>query len=62
MNKNAATNLALILLFGVTTFSVVRYVSELKARLMFQDRLTQAQGEVAILIKEKQNLLQELGK
>jgi uncharacterized protein (DUF3084 family) len=62
MNKDAIKNLALILLFGVAAFSMVRYVSELKARFRLQDSLTQAQGEVAGLTQEKQNLLQELGK
>ncbi|MCX5699530.1 MAG: hypothetical protein NTX01_07515 [Candidatus Omnitrophica bacterium] len=62
MNKDAVKNLALILLLGVAAFSMVRYVSELKARFRLQDNLTQAQGEVAVLAQEKQNLLQELGK
>ena len=62
MNKDAIKNLALILLLGVAAFSVVRYVSELKARFRLQDSLTQSQGEAAVLTQEKQNLLQELGK
>jgi chromosome segregation ATPase len=49
-------------LLGVTVFSMVRYVSELKARFRLQDSLAQSQGEVAGLTQEKQNLLQELGK
>ena len=48
MNKDAVKNLALILLLGITAFSMVRYV--------------QVKGEVVVLTKEKQNLLQELGK
>ena len=62
MNKDAIKNLAIILLLGVAVFSMVRYVSELKARFRLQDSLAQAQGEVAGLTQEKQNLLQELGK
>jgi uncharacterized protein (DUF3084 family) len=62
MHKNVIKNIALILLLGITAFSMVRYVSELKARFRLQDSLTQAQGEVAVLTQEKQNLLQELGK
>lgn len=62
MNKDAIKNLALILLLGVAAFSMVRYVSELKARFRLQDSLAQAQGEVVVLTQEKQNLLQELGK
>lgn len=62
MNKDAVKNLAFILLLGIAAFSMVRYVSELKARFRLQDSLIQAEGRVAILIQEKQNLLQELGK
>lgn len=62
MNKDAIKNLALILLLGVAAFGMVRYVGELKARFRLQDSLIQAQGEVAGLTQEKQNLLQELGK
>jgi regulator of replication initiation timing len=62
MNKDTVKNLALILLLGVATFSMIRYVDELKARFRLQDSLTQAQGDVAVLAQEKQNLLQELGK
>ena len=62
MNKDKIKNLALILLLGISAFSMIRYVSELKARFRLQDNLTQSQGEVAALTQEKQNLLQELGK
>ncbi len=62
MNKDAVKNIALILLLGITAFSIVRYMSELKARYRLQDSLVQAQGEVAALTQEKQNLLRELGK
>ncbi|MDP2927280.1 MAG: hypothetical protein Q8N80_00530 [Candidatus Omnitrophota bacterium] len=62
MNKDGIKNLALILLLGVAVFSMVRYVSELKARFRLQDSLTQVQGEAVALTQEKQNLLQELGK
>lgn len=62
MNKDLLKNLALTLLLGVAVFSMIRYVSEIKARFRLQDSLIQAQGEVAALTQEKQNLLQELGK
>jgi len=62
MNKDAIKNLALILLLGIATFSVIKYVSELKARFRLQESLTQAQVEVVALTQERQNLLQELGK
>jgi len=62
MNKGAVKNLALILLLGVAIFSMVKYVSELRARFILQDGLAKAQGEILDLSQEKQNLLQELGK
>jgi regulator of replication initiation timing len=62
MNKNTIKNIALILLLSITGFSMVKYVSELKARYRLADSLVQAQGEIAILIQEKQNLLQEIEK
>ena len=62
MNKEAIKNLAFILLLGITAFSMIRYVSELKARFRLQDSLIQAQGDVTVLTQERQNLLQELGK
>jgi hypothetical protein len=39
-----------------------KYVSELKAKYMLQDNLAQAQGQIAVLAQEKQNLLQDLKK
>jgi len=62
MHRIAIKNLALILLIGVTAFSMIRYVSELKARFQLQDSLIQAQSEIVILTQEKQNSLQELRK
>ena len=62
MHKDTLKNLGLILLLGVTVFSMVRYVSELKARFRLQDSLTQTQDEAARLSQQRQNLLQELGK
>jgi uncharacterized protein (DUF3084 family) len=62
MNKDTIKNLTFILLLGVTVFSMVRYVSELKARFRLQDSLIQAQGAITTLTQEKQNSLQELEK
>ena len=62
MNKNTLKNIALILLLGITVFSIIRYVSELKTSYRLQEDLTQAQGKISALVQEKQNLLQELGK
>jgi len=62
MNKDTIKNLGLILLLGVAAFSMVRYVTELKARFRLQDHLIQAQSEVTALAQEKQNLLQEIEK
>ncbi len=62
MNKGAIKNLVFILLLGITAFSMVRYVSELKARFRLQESLAQVEGKVGVLTQEKQNLLQELEK
>ena len=62
MNKDALKNLVLVLLLGIAVFSMVRYVSELKARFRLQESLIQAQSEAASLSQEKQNLLRELKK
>lgn len=62
MNKDTLKNLGLVLLLGVTVFSMASYVSELKARFSLQGALTQVQNEARALAQEKQNLLQELGK
>ena len=62
MNKVVVKNIALILLLVIAAFSMVSYVNELKLRFSLQNSLLQVQGEVAGLIQEKQNLLQELRK
>jgi len=62
MNKGVVKNIALILLLVIAAFSMVSYVNELKLRFSLQNSLLQVQGEVAGLIQEKQNLLQELRK
>ncbi|MDD5465554.1 MAG: hypothetical protein PHP73_04325 [Candidatus Omnitrophica bacterium] len=62
MNKGLIKNTAFILLLGITAFSMVKYISELKARYNLQDNLLQARGQLAVLTQEKQNLLQDLEK
>ena len=62
MDKNFTKNLTIILLLGITAFSMIRYISELKAKYRLQDSLTQSQNKVTGLSQEKQNLLQELEK
>jgi len=62
MNKGVIKNIALILLLVIAVFSAASYVNELKLRFSLQNSLLQAQGEVAQLSQEKQNLLQELRK
>jgi len=62
MNKNTIKNIAIVLLIAITAFSMFRYVSELKERFRLQESLIQAQGQIAILATQKQNLLQELEK
>ncbi|MDD5108409.1 MAG: hypothetical protein PHC29_02740 [Candidatus Omnitrophica bacterium] len=62
MSKDIAKNIALILLLSVAVFSMVKYMSEFKARYALQDSLAQAQDQISALAQERQNLLQELGK
>ncbi len=62
MTKDLIKNLMLILLIGITAFSMVRYVAELKERFRLQDNLARSEEKVAVLTQEKQNLLQELRK
>ena len=59
MNKGMVKNAVLILLIGITVFSMARYMSELKERYRLKESLTQAQGRITVLVQEKQNLLQE---
>lgn len=62
MNKRMFKNIAFALLLGITAFSMIKYVSELKERYRLQDNLVKAQDQIAVLAQEKQNLLQEIGK
>jgi len=62
MNKNMVKNIVLILLIGITGFSMVRYISELKEKYRLKESLIQAQGQISVLVQEKQNLLQDLRK
>jgi len=62
MNKGVVKNILIILLLSIAIFSMVRYLSELKARYRLQDSLAKAQDAIAVLTQEKQNLLQELEK
>lgn len=55
-------NIVLILLIGITAFSMVRYMSELRGRYRLKEGLIQAQGQIAVLVQEKQNLLQDMEK
>ncbi len=50
-----------ILLLGITAFTMVKYLNELKARYRLQDSLAKAQDEIAVLAQEKQSLSKELG-
>ncbi len=60
MNKNMFKNIIFILLLGITAFSMVKYVSELKERYRLQENLIQAQERITALAQEKQNLMQAL--
>jgi len=62
MHKDAVKNIALILLLGITLFSMVKYAGELKAMSRLQDNLILAQDQIAVLAQEKRNLLQDLKK
>lgn len=62
MNKDMLKNAILILLVGITIFSMINYMSELKARYRLREDLNQAQGRITVLVQEKQNLLQDIGK
>ncbi len=62
MNKGVMKNILIILLLSITAFSMIKYLSELRARYRLQGSLVKAQDEITVLAQEKQNLLQELGK
>jgi len=62
MNKGVMKNILIILLLSITAFSMIKYLSELRARYRLQGSLVKAQDEITVLVQEKQNLLQELGK
>lgn len=62
MNKDSLKNIVLILLLGITIFSMFKYVSELNTRYQLQNSLTLARNEIVSIAQEKQNLLQELKK
>ncbi|MDD5560925.1 MAG: hypothetical protein PHT50_02190 [Candidatus Omnitrophica bacterium] len=62
MNKGVIKNILIVLLVSITTFSMIKCLSELKARCGLKNNLVKAQDDIAVLAQEKQNLLQELGK
>ena len=62
MNKNMVKNIVIILLVGITGFSMVRYISEVRQVYLLKGNLNQAKNEIAALVKEKQNLLQDIEK
>lgn len=55
-------NIVIILLVGITGFSMVRYISEVRQVYLLKGNLNQAKNEIAALVKEKQNLLQDIEK
>ncbi|MFA5200490.1 MAG: hypothetical protein WC442_06300 [Candidatus Omnitrophota bacterium] len=62
MNKNMVKNIVIILLVGITGFSMVRYISEVRQVYLLRGNLNQAKNEIAALIEEKRNLLQDIEK
>jgi hypothetical protein len=62
MNKDILKNILLILLLGLTGFSMFKYVSELMEKYRLKDSLIQAQDQITALVQERQNLLQNIEK
>lgn len=62
INSSQLKNLLLVLLVGVTVFSVFRYLAEFKARLDLTHTLNQTKEQLASLEKQRQNLLRQIEK
>lgn len=62
MNKDMAKNMVLFLLIGISIFSMVRYVGEVRESYRLKESLTQAQNQITVLVEQKQNLLQDIEK
>lgn len=57
-----AKNMVLFLLIGISIFSMVRYVGEVRESYRLKESLTQAQNQITVLVEQKQNLLQDIEK
>ncbi len=62
MNKGLIKNILIVFLFSITIVSVFKFVRSLKERNDLSDKLNKVRNEMVILEKEKQNLLQDIGK
>lgn len=52
MNKNTFKNALLILLVGITVFSMAGYISELRESYRLKDSLDLAQGRITVLVQQ----------
>ena len=57
-----AKNMVLFLLIGISIFSMVRYVGEVREGYRLRESLIQAQNQITVLVEQKQNLLQDIEK
>ena len=62
MNKPLLRNILILLLLAITVFFVFKYISTLNEKNELSNTLHQVKKQVTILEKEKQNLLETLGK
>lgn len=62
MNKGQVKNIVIILLLTITIFSVYKFISSLREKYELLNSLNQTKEQVAMLEKDKQDLLQEIEK
>lgn len=62
MSKGQVKNIVIILLLTITIFSVYKFISSLREKYELLNSLNQTKEQVAMLEKDKQNLLQEIEK
>jgi len=60
MSKGVLKNSLIVLLAGVTIFSVFRYASSVRERYVLLKSLNEARQQLAVLEKDKESLAQEL--
>ncbi len=62
MNKGLLKNILMVILVIITIFSLFKYIDSLREKYDLLNALNQTKGQLVILEKEKQNLLQDLEK